>query len=158
MASARQYVISVTAAAIACAVVLSLSPKGAAHGVLKMLCGIFLTFTVLSPISRIDFGELIEDFTLRYDLDGEAAAAFGEELSRDAMADIIKAETEAYILDKAAELNATLEAEVTVSDADTPVPVAVALRGEVSPYAKQRLAAIIEEDLGISKEDQLWTG
>lgn len=70
---------------------------------------------------------------------------------------IIKVEAEAYILDKAAAMNVSLEVSVTV-EGDPPVPAAAQLSGEVSPYAKQQLEKILWEDLGISKEYLEWTG
>ena len=63
------------------------------------------------------------DFSLRYMDDAEDAAAMGENLARDSMADIIKEETEAYILDKAADLHANLRVEVTVGEDNLPAAV-----------------------------------
>lgn len=80
----------------------------------------------------------------------------GENLARDSMADIIKEETEAYILDKAADLHANLHVEVTVGEDS--LPMAVTLSGEASPYARRQIQAIIANDLGISKENQKWIG
>jgi hypothetical protein len=47
---------------------------------------------------------------------------------------------------------------VTLSDELPPVPVEVRLSGDISPYIKTRLQSILEDDLGISKENQIWTG
>lgn len=121
----------------------------------KLICGLFLAYTVLSPISRVDFSNL-PDFSLGYMGDAEDAAAMGENLARDSMADIIKEETEAYILDKAADLHANLHVEVTVGEDN--LPTAVTLSGEASPYARRQIQAIIANDLGIAKENQKWIG
>ena len=102
MEALRQYVISVVAAAMLCGIVVRLFPNGSGKQVGKLICGLFLAYTVLSPISRVDFSNL-PDFSLGYMGDAEDAAAMGENLARDSMADIIKEETEAYILDKAAD-------------------------------------------------------
>ena len=157
MEGLRQYIISVVTAAIICGIITGLAPKGTVREMVKMLCGLFLALTVIRPIARIDDFDL-SDFGLSYGLDAKAAAVMGEDFSREAMADIIKAETEAYILDKAAELNVTMEADVTLSQEDIPVPVAVHLSGDISPYAKQQMERFLTEDLGIAKENQLWTG
>ena len=121
----------------------------------KLICGLFLAYTVLSPISRVDFSNL-PDFSLGCMDDAKDAAAMGENLARDSMADIIKEETEAYILDKAADLHANLHVEVTVGEDN--LPTAVTLSGEASPYARRQIQAIIANDLGISKENQKWIG
>jgi hypothetical protein len=60
-------------------------------------------------------------------------------------------------LDKAQALNTALEVEVTLSDDEIPIPVKVRLSGKVSPYAKGRLQQIISEELGIERENQIWT-
>lgn len=96
------------------------------------------------------------DFSLRYMDDAEDAAAMGENLARDSMADIIKEETEAYILDKAADLHANLRVEVAVGEDN--LPAAVTIFGEASPYARRQIQAMIANDLGISKENQKWIG
>lgn len=157
MEALRQYIISVTTAAMIGGIITGLFQNGTAKEVVKLICGVFLAFTVMRPVAGLDFEELLE-VDLLYSQDAEEAAALGENLARESMADIIKAETEAYILDKAAALNADLTAEVTVNNDDPPIPVSVRLSGEVSPYARQQLQSMIQEDLGISKENQLWTG
>lgn len=156
MAALCQYVFSVTAAAIICGIVMSITQKSSIQPILKLVCGMFLAFTVVKPVTQIDLAELME-VSLPYSQDAVQAADLGENSSQEAMAAIIKDETEAYILDKAAALNVSLEVEVTL-DGDPPVPTAVRLSGEVSPYAKQQLEQILYEDLGISKENQQWTG
>ena len=92
MEALRQYVISVVAAAMLCGIVVRLFPNGSGKQVGKLICGLFLAYTVLSPISRVDFSKL-PDFSLRCMDDAEDAAAMGENLARDSMADIIKEET-----------------------------------------------------------------
>lgn len=153
----REYVISVTAAAIICGIVTGLSQKDSTQKMLKLVCGLFLAVTVVRPITRIDLTALTDVSLISFS-EAEEAAAMGENLSRNALAELIKEETEAYILDKAAERNVSLEAEVTVSGDSPPVPVSVTLSGAVSPYARQQLEQLITEDLGIAKENQRWTG
>jgi hypothetical protein len=45
---------------------------------------------------------------------------------------------------------------VTLSDGQPQTPCAVTISGMVSPYLRQRLTDLIEEDLQIKKEDQHW--
>ncbi len=156
MGAICRYIVSVTAASIICGIVMGISQKNNTQPILKLVCGLFLAFTVIKPITQIELTELAEVST-PYTKNAVQAAALGENLSREAMADIIKAETEAYILEKAAALNVSLKVEVTV-DGDPPVPTAVRLSGEVSPYAKQQLQQILCEELDIAKENQQWTG
>ena len=74
------------------------------------------------------------------------------------MRTIIKGETEAYILDKAASLGVELEVDVLLEDMYPMAPKTVRLSGSVSPYVRNRLQNIIAEELGISKENQIWIG
>lgn len=155
MEALRQYVITVVAAAMLCGIVTGLFPSGTGKQVVKLICGLFLAYTVLSPISRGDFSELT-DFPARYETDASEAAAAGEKLARDSVAEIIKSETEAYILDKAESLRAEVTVEVSVNVEN--VPDSVTISGAVSPYARRQLQTIIESELGIAKENQQWTG
>lgn len=155
MGQLRQYVISVVAAAFVCGITLGLFPKGGCRELVKFVCGLFLALAVLHPLARFDFSRMT-DLELLLTDDAAQAVAVGENLNREALCDIIKAETEAYILDKAAELDAPIQAEVTLSGTDTPVPVSVRLSGDVSPYVRQQLTRMMQEELGISKENQLW--
>lgn len=150
----RQYIISVVTAALICGIVSAIVTGGAAKELVRLLCGVFLALTVIQPITRVEVGQLLEAFSDAQE--GDAVAAMGENLARETMADIIKAETEAYILDKAAKLNAELRVEVTIGEDS--LPISVKLDGSASPYARQQLESILETDLGITKENQLWTG
>ena len=155
MEALRQYVISVVAAAMLCGIVVRLFPNGSGKQVGKLICGLFLAYTVLSPISRVDFSKL-PDFSLRCMDDAEDAAAMGENLARDSMADIIKEETEAYILDKAEAYQAQITADVSLTPDG--LPESVTYTGAPSDEIRQLLENMVTEDLGIPKENQRWSG
>lgn len=157
MAAISEYILSVAGAAIVCAVVLRLlDGKGSAVGIAKMVTGIFMALTVITPITQV---RLSDALNLLPDIsdDGRAAVAQGEASAKKALAESISAQAEAYILDKAAQLGVTLSVEVELSEDAIPVPVGVRLQGNISPYAKSRLQRILTEDLGIDREDQIWT-
>ena len=156
MEQLRQYVISVTAAAFLCGILLSLLPKGSAREFVKLGCGFLLALTVLRPLSRLEIRDLT-DLGIWFSGDAEQASALGECYSQKQLRSIIKEETQAYILNKAEALGAELSVEVTLSPDAVPVPVAAQLTGTVSPYARSRLENILHDDLGIAKENQLWT-
>lgn len=158
MESFRSYILSVTAAALILGIVSSIvDPKSSAGGLVKLIGGLYLTFVVIQPLANFDF-DAVDDFWLAFSVDGRAVSTAGENLAKDAMADIIKAETEAYILDKAGLYRAEISADVTLSDDDIPVPVSVTIRGNISPYAKAQLQSAIETELDIPKENQVWIG
>lgn len=149
--------LAVVAAAVICGIVRRLlGEKGTQGALAKMLTGIFLALTVVSPLAKIKLGGLA-DVIADHQAAGLSAAAQGEEMTRQALSQSIKSSTEAYILDKAAALGVELTVEVELNDEDVPSPCGVRLTGQMSPYAKRKLSGILTEDLGIEKEQQTWT-
>ena len=158
MGEMREYLLNVCAAAILSACCKSIvGDKGAFARIAKLICGLFLAFAVIKPVADIRISDLAF-VTSSIQLEAEAAVNLGEEFVRTSLGDIIKAETEAYILDKAKEFSADIQVEVTVSSDPQPVPVSVCIIGTLSPYAKTQLQRILEVDLGITKEGQIWIG
>ena len=153
----RNYLISVIAAAMICAIVTRLvGEKGSVGTLTKLVAGLFLSFTLIKPIASLEFSNLM-GWTDEYEHNAAGMVADGENLRSKALSELIKQQTEEYILDKAQALDASLEVEVTLTQDEIPIPVKVRLSGKVSPYAKGRLQDIIKQDLGIEKENQVWT-
>ena len=151
-----RYVLSVISASVITAVISSFfDGKSSISGIVKLVSGLFLTFVIISPLTKLDFSP-VNDYLDRITLDGVEAAAVGENLAREAEADIIISQVEAYILDKAGSFGAQLDVEVVLDQEN--IPVSVRLEGNISPYAKAQVAGMITEDLGISKEHQRWIG
>lgn len=145
------------AAALICGVLDGIGKLTGFHKLLKLICGLFLMLTVLLPVSRLSF-EGVSPFALPYAAEGEMAAQTGEDYTRFALAEIIKSETQAYILDKATRAGASISVEVRVSDDPIPVPVAVNITGDVSDRQRKELTQVLTNDLNIEKENQSWTG
>ena len=153
-----KYIVSVTAAAIVVAILQSLfDKKGATSTLLRLIGGLFLCFTVISPVVTIGFDTLL-DMPQDYAQQGSVAAFEGEQIARDQLRGIITERLRTYILDKATTYSLQIDAEVELSPDEIPVPVAVRLRGEASPYAKQSMQQWLEQELGIRKENQTWIG
>ena len=155
MAYIREYVLSVTAAAILCALISAILKSGPNGKLIRILCSVVLAVTILKPL----LGKRLDDLRLDSLIPGEEvkdAIADGKAYAHDAMAGIIKDRTESYIQDKAAQLGITIQAEVTLSEDAVPVPCGVRLRGDASPYSRKQLEQYMEEALGSSKEHQQW--
>lgn len=151
-------ILSVVTAAVIVGILGSVCPQKAGTGALiRMICGLFLAIQVISCVTELDFG-IIAAFSDQFGQSADDAVFAGEGMATDAWSGIIKEETEAYILDKAAAYGASLEVEVTVSREDLPVPESVRIRGSISPYARGRLQQMMEDELGIKRENQLWIG
>lgn len=154
----KQYILQVTGAALIAGIVAGfISKKSSVGKVIQLMCGIFLLVTLIMPWTRLkvrDFGDFLDSISLQAD----AVISTGENMAREELSQIIKAKTEAYILDKAAYYGAELAVEVSVEGSELPVPVAVKISGSISPYGKKQMQKIIAEDVGISLEEQIWTG
>lgn len=140
-----------------CAIVTQiLGKKGAIGSTVKLMTGIFLLVTMISPLLKLRIG----DVTGYWDgiaADADQVTQSGAADARQTLEGIIKAKAEAYILDKAGVYGAELTVEVSVGGSEVPVPVAVMLRGNISPYGKKQLQTWIRDDLGIPLEAQTWT-
>ncbi len=155
MEALGQYGIRITAAALLCSILSSLCGEGRFKSLMSLLCGSFLAVTALAPLIQLDLRDL-EESLYTWSVQGEHLSWDGEKMAREATATIIIQQTQAYILDKAAQLNTNLTVEVILDESNTPVQAV--FRGSVSPNAKRRLIEIMESDLGITKEHQLWSG
>lgn len=151
----REYVTGLAAAAMICAIVLCFAGKGKTEPLLKLICGLVLTFAMIDPILHISGGDW-ESLGIDFAGDAEIAAEEGKDQAEKTVRQLIKEETEAYILDKAQSLDLNIQVSVGLSDQPMPVPVQVTIRGQVSPYKRSQLSRILTEELGIAKEMQQW--
>ena len=153
MTAVRQYLLTVICASFICAVIPGIAGKENKQ-VLRLICNIFLTVIVVTPIVKIEPMSLL-DSTLSGD-DAEEVAAYGKNMASDAMTTIINNEMEAYILDKAQRLDMELKVELILDAGEVPVPVGVFLYGSASEEQKIQLEEMLSRDLGIPKEAQKW--
>ena len=153
----KGYIISVVAAAIVCSAARTiLSNKTAPGRILRMLCGVVMTVTVLSPLSKLSFDRVsvyFDDISLA----SSAYVSEGERAAQESISAVIKQQAEAYILDKATRMGLSVSVEVELDDGNNPVPCGVTVNGAMSPYAREQMREYIEDTLGISKENQKWT-
>lgn len=157
MEGVGEYLLSVTAAAILAAIVITLTgEKGSQAALVKLISGLFLCFAVIAPVANIqiaDIGDLTEDFFPEI----HHAAQEGEDSYNQALRQVITEETRAYILDKARSYHANIQVDVTLAHSDPPVPQGCTITGQLSPYVRQQLKKTIVNDLGIPEENIIWT-
>jgi len=151
----KEYILSVICASVICAVVSDIAEKrGASARILKLICGVFLSFSVIRPVTEVKLEEFTL-FTADIAADAFSVSDLGQSRSYNEMAAIITGEITAYILDKASEFTQALQVDVELDE--NLIPVRVVLFGSISPGGKLQLEEIIEKDLGIAKEDQIWS-
>lgn len=157
MDTIRSYILRIVAAALLCGICQSFfSSKNAAGAIVRMVTGLLLAITVLSPVVDLRIGDLtgylsgLQTYT-------DSIVEDGEEVGQRERAGIISEQCETYILDKAASLGLTLQVDVQLADDDFLRPKSITLKGSVSPYAKSILEEYIADSLGIPKDKQLWS-
>ena len=155
MEAIRQYILSAATGALLCGIVTAFCRDSPYKKHVTMLCGLFMTITLLRPLIGIGFPELPD--LNAYISQAENAVEEGKRISLAAQKAIISQECETYILDKAKELQVDLAVNVTVDKREgEPVPVFAEMIGTIQSEIQYQLSRIIETDLGIQKENQLW--
>lgn len=158
MGEIREYLLRIVVCGVVCGIAVGLTGNSGASGkMVKLITGICMLITVINPIMQIridDWGAFLGGISA----DAEAFVEQGENVSAAALEEIIKAKTQAYILDKADSFGASLSVEIGLTDEQYPKPDSVRISGSISPYGKKQLQSIISNDLGIALEDQVWIG
>ena len=153
--SIRNYLITVISASAICAIISRLTEnKGSTSAVIKVLSGLFLTISVLSPVIKISFDPLA-DYLDSIQQSAEAVSADGIAQANEEKEVIIKGNLETYIVDKAASLGLSINASIELNSEW--IPVSVDLYGNASPYARKKLESYIADTIGIPKEAQKWS-
>jgi len=151
----QEYILSVICIAVICGVLQFLVPKGTSTVLTKIISGLVVTITVLSPLVN----EQMFDWDYQFDrivLESTDAVAEGESTAMDLLKQRIKEETETYIITKASDLGVKMTANIELSSEYPNVPIAATMNGKISPYARKQLSACIAADLGIPEDKQIW--
>lgn len=156
MTDFRGYLIALTASAILGALVRRLAPSGGAGRAARLGAGLLVLVTAFGPIASLDTVSATQDLVRRGYGDPLSSVEFSKNVN-ELMTALITEQTEAYILDKAQELDLSLTAEVTAKITDMyPVPFSVKLIGSPTEKQKQALTEIIAAELKIPEERQEW--
>ncbi len=117
--------------------------------------GIFLLFSVLSPVLHVDLASWdLSQWNFQDGFDQVTTEA--DLFQQQALQESIMEQTRAYIWNKASELSLNIELEITLKDEYPYAPCAIKIIGPASPYAKARLSVFLEDEIGIAKEAQTW--
>lgn len=151
----KTYILSVLVVAIVCSIFNNLVNNRANAAVLKMTTGLVVLLTILQPLKG---GELMDCDRIFFDFEREVSTVVenSEREKQNALSEIINKKVTSYILKQAQTLHADVTVEVTLSDESMPVPENVRISGKIAPYAKQQLINIIERELGVAEENQIW--
>ena len=156
MYSWRQYILTIVAAAVLIAIITRLTANFKIYRLIKMLAGVAFVFTLLSPFCNLKAITYAPYLSNVNDIVGDAVTV-GENIYRDNLIPIITDQCETYILDRASQLDAIVTVRVQCDASEIPRPNYIEIAGNISPYARKQLKTIIETDLGIPEENQVWT-
>ena len=155
MTHAGQYVLSLLCAGILCGIAPVFLQDSGTKNIAKMLGGLFLAITLLSPLPGLNVEEIIGNL-LPDTVPAERLTQEGQAMSTEAMAQFIMTETQAYILDKAAVIGADIDIRIELSQDEIPIPAAATIDGQVTQAQRNYLQKLLKEDLGITEEAQRW--
>lgn len=156
MSRLRSYLLSVCAVSLLSSVLPVLLPQGRIRQVIKLSAGVLVMLAVISPIMQLDTERLARSLAMLR-MQTEQMQNGIEVGNREILAELIKEDCEAYILDKAEQLGLDLEIEIVMrEEGDYPYPVAVTLHGEAAAAERSYMERVIEQDIGIPLEKQEW--
>lgn len=155
----REWIASIICTAAFCAITISLTPKGRVHTAVKLICGLAMVLSVISPIVKLDFKEYSR-FLKKYNDNAAAFVESANDYSDKLNRLYIQDECAAYILDKAENNGAKLESVSVKAEWSTEgywYPVSAEIEYNCSYEKISELERAIEAELGIAKERQAWT-
>lgn len=151
-----KYLLSVISAAIISSVITNAFEKNSTfRGIGRLLVGIFLAITVISPLVKLDIPD-IDEYKNMIENDCGGLVEEGKEFYQNEKRAIITEQIESYISDKASAVGTDLNVTVQLSESEPPVPEMIELNGAASPYARRIVENIITQDLGVPKERLKW--
>ena len=154
--SFRTYLFSICAAAVLSVLVPMLISKNMIRKTTEFACGLLLLVVVVSPVVQLDltdFRQIISSYML------DPSTTFAEQNAAEGnfTAERISLQCEEYILDKAEAIGMNIQVEVHMNeDMLYPLPVRVMISGRYSPWQKEKLSFILEQDLGVPENQQEW--
>lgn len=158
MEPVRAYILSVTAGAVFCSILMTLVAKDSAcAGVMRLLTGLVMALILVRPVLRIELRGLERYWRIFRD-DADRLVEEGIASSKDALAQQVMMVTQDRIIQYGAQLGMNLKVEVTVNDAELPMPTRVLIQGNAGPVARQTMIGWIAKNLGIGEEDVIWNG
>ena len=157
MSEVREYLLSIVAAALLTTLARSLIPEGGVRRVASVVCGLLLALCALSPLLQLDIDDAAQSIA-RIRMENETLRTGVEVKNRELVNQIIKQNTQTYILDKAASMGLALQAAVEMRDDGAyPYPYRVTLTGVCTEAQRLQLTRYIEENLAIPAERQAWS-
>ena len=151
----REYLISVVAVCMIGVVARQMVQKESVRRVLHFVSGLLVLLVVTTPLLSLQGRELMSILEAA----GEELQVDTKEIeegAREALAQHIKATAEEYIERKAKELGGVVQAKVTLTREEYPVPSAARIIGSLTPRQQLALSSYMSREMGIEAGKQEW--
>ena len=149
----KQYIFSILGCSLICGLFLQIIADTKKKSLIQMICGTVITIMILSPISRIDFRELLHSSDIEQ-ISPARYIAEGKKTAMEAKSEAMTSCCETYILDRAKILGCNVTATVTLDE--NFIPIFVKIVGDIEPSIQEELENILIVEMGIPKENQEW--
>lgn len=151
----KEYILNILIVSITLSIFLQIIPESGKKEVLHILCGVLLTVVILQPFTEIRLDDFL-NFQQYVPDSPDFLLDKGKESADAAKRQYITDRCESYILDKAKALGAEIIPVIGVDE--TLLPVYAEIQGDLEPQMQKTLEQILITDMGITKENQRWTG
>jgi len=155
----KQWLVSITAAALLLSMAETMMPKGSVRQVGKLTFGLVLMIVILHPILQVDYAVLAGSLSMiRNDLGTYQAEPETENFNL--MKDIIETRCSAYIQSKAEQRGINCRAEVLCKaekESEYPYPAEVTVFGALTETEIGYLKRMIEEELSVPVQAQTYS-
>ena len=153
MEGIKGYLVAIVAACMLTVVASVLVQKSPLRKIVRLIGGILILLVAVTPLLRLDMSQIVEYLQgSEYSFDTSAV----EQTWQSQLSEHIKQTTETYIEQEAARLGATVQAKVTLTEEEYPVPCHAALIGTVDADQLEALSEYMETSLGIARTEQEW--
>lgn len=152
-----EWILSVTCCGIIVSIVQSLLPAGMWKRIGMLAGGLLLITTVVDPLVDLEVEDL-EDYLMGFSAQQEELGENLSDGSRELLEKLITEEYRTYILNSAEELGIFCDVSVSceITNEGIPLPSAVVIVGSMQPEQREKLTSIIESELGVAEEAQIY--
>ena len=151
----KEYSLSIIICVVFGGILSGLVSNSRKKSLIDMICGTVLAVTVLRPISGVQLQKLhLKEIANDYKLLAQEYVAMGEASARNEKMRYIKSACSEYISCKANALGTDVTSEIYLDE--EMVPIRVEITGDFAKAAQDELATMLERDLGVTKENQVW--
>ncbi len=155
MEQLRGYLVAIVAVCMICVIAGLLVRGGLPARITRLAGGLLVLLAVAVPLLRLDLSgltERLEEYWSVRDFDAEEYTRRTQKALREQLAH----SAEKLIVEYAAELDAQVTAEVTVSTDDIPEPLTVTVTGTLDEEQLRALSAYLRDAIGIAPSRQKW--